>query len=296
VFVPDVGFLDTVLALGNENGVIGEVWLEAKIESKEGVGQLAAYAKAACSLTRDDSVPRDVVAMSKVQLQPNVSWLDWRRLYVAASRSQDPWWQDLRSFMEETHVSNAAMLPISDREAGSIAESARMLVKVSEVIRQVNRRASQLWPDPPIHNRIQWVSEGALLNHVGAIFRQRGRMLVESTLLRYGAVDFDGTAYWYLAVPARGHRAARLEQMVSRARGRGLGSDWEPQVEAEEFIARTARVASYNEHEQAVAWFAEGLAQLQASGLIGEIAAAGMPEIACAGTDGDASSQSISED
>ena len=50
--------------------------------------------------------------------------------------------------MEETQVSDAALLPISDREAGSISDAARMFTKVSEVIRQVNRRAAELWPDP----------------------------------------------------------------------------------------------------------------------------------------------------
>lgn len=66
--------------------------------------------------------------------------------------------------------------------------------------------------------------------------------------------------------------------MVSVARGRGLGPDWEPQVDSEDFIVRTARVASHSDHEQAVKWFAEGLAQLQASGLLGELLAAGTGE------------------
>ena len=283
VFLPGGGFLDAVLTLGNDAGVIGEVWLETKIDSKEGVDQLKFYATEASSLTTLDGVPRDVIALSKVRLQPKVSWLDWRRLYAVASRSRDPWWQDLRGFMEETQVSDAALLPISDREAGSISDAARMFTKVSEVIRQVNRRAAELWPEPPIKNRVHWGAEGALLNHVGAIFRQRGRMTADGALLRYGAVDADGTAHWYLAVPARGQRAARLEQMVSRAIGRGLGSDWVPQIGAEEFIARTVRVASCSDHQHAVAWFAEGLAQLQASGLLGELAAATMGE--ATGTD-----------
>ena len=279
VFLPDGGFLDAVLALGNgKTGVIGEVWLEVKINSPEGIGQLAAYVKAASALTRDDGIPRDVVTLSKVQLQPSVSWLDWRRLYVAAAGSHDPWWQDLRRFMEETQVSNAAMLPISDREAGSMAEAAGMFAKVSDVIRHVNRRASELWPDPPMKNRVHWSSEGALLNHVGAIFRQHGRMTMDGNHLRYGAVDIDGTAYWYLAVRARGQRPATFQQIVLDARGRGLGPEWAPRLEAEEVIARTARVAEYNEHKQAVEWFAEGLAQLRASDLIARIASVGPAE------------------
>ncbi len=279
VFLPGVGFIDTVLTVGNESGVVGEIWLEAKIESKEGMsfdgtGQLAAYQKAASSLTARDGIPRDIVALSKIRLQSSVSWLDWRRLYAAASRSHDRWWQDLRIFMEETQVSDASLLSISDREAGSIGDSARMIAKVSEVIRQVNRRAGELWPTPPMKNKVHWVSEGNLLNHVGAVFRQRGRMIMDGSLLRYGAVDVDGTAHWHLAVRARGQRTAHLEQIVSRAIGRGLGSDWTPQISTDEFIARSVRVASCSDHQQAVAWFAEGLAQLQSSGLLSDIAAA----------------------
>ena len=74
VFLPEGGFLDMVLALGNETGAIGEIWIETKIESPEGmagnaVGQLTAYVKSAGDRTTRDGLARDVVALSKTRLQ-----------------------------------------------------------------------------------------------------------------------------------------------------------------------------------------------------------------------------------
>lgn len=113
VFLPNGGFLDMLLTLSNENGVIGEVWVEVKIKSPEGVGQMTGYAKAACALTRADGVSRDVVALSKARLHPDFPWLDWRQLYVAASRSQNPGWRDLRSFIGSRRVCGSFMRAVS---------------------------------------------------------------------------------------------------------------------------------------------------------------------------------------
>lgn len=268
VYVAGAGIIDAILTIGDESEILGEVWLEAKIASPEAPDQLAGYARAARSETQKDGLPRDVVALSKWLLDHAVAWLDWRRLYVAAAGTVDSTWHDFRLFMEETRVSDVAMLPITDREAGSISDAAKLIAKVASVIRQVNRQSARLWPPP---GEVSWVAEGALLNHVGAVFRQSGRMIMEGGSLRYGAVDSDGTAYWFLALPSRGLRPAALEAMVKSARGKGLGVDWEPRFHLEEFIVRSIRIGERPAHEEAVAWFIEGLEQLSVSGLLADL-------------------------
>lgn len=264
VHVSDAGIVDTILTIGDESRIVGEVWIEAKIRSPQASCQLAGYARTALEATARDGLPRNVVALSKVLLDDKVAWLDWRRLYVAASSSDDASWQDFRLFMEETHVSDVALLPVTDREAGSIADAARMIAKVSSVIREVNRR----WPG---QHGIHWNSEGALMNHVGLIFRQSGRMAMEGEAIRYGAVDSDGTAYWFVSVPSRGKRGAELERIITRARERGLDSKWDARVHLAEFLVRTVRVAELPQSEVAVAWINAGLEQLLSTGLIADV-------------------------
>ncbi len=266
VYVAGAGIVDAILTIGDEDRIVGEVWIEAKIASPEGHGQLDGYVKAALAASDKDGLSRDVVALSKYRLDPEVAWLDWRQVYVATSRTDDPYWQDLRLFMEETQVSDVALLPITDREAGSIADAGRMLAKASEVIRLVNREVARLWP-----TGMAWAAEGALLNHVGAVFRQSGRMVMEGNFIRYGAVDSDGTAYWYLALPSRGMRAGELETVVASARERGLGPDWEPRLHLGEFLVRTGRIAEHADPQAAVAWFRGGLVELSRSGLMDDI-------------------------
>ena len=54
-------------------------------------------------------------------------------------------------------------------------------------------------------------------------------------------------------------------------------SSWTRSVDSANELQR--HDTSYNEHEQAVAWFSEGLTQLQASGLVAEVVAAGTIEV-----------------
>ncbi|MFN8620623.1 MAG: hypothetical protein U0869_07780 [Chloroflexota bacterium] len=290
VFHPEGGVLDFVLELRADNGARGEVWIEAKTGSPLTLRQIEAYRRDAEKRSQTDGVKRVVVALTRETPSFLVPWLDWRRLYASGRRSSSPAWADLCQFLEETDVADASYLPITDREAGSVADAAALFTKVTRVLAGVRSQVAGTWGASPYAARLVWPAEGAMLNNAGANFRSSGHMMVVGGALRFGVEGVNGTAYWLMGLRSRGESATRLEAIAKRASGRGLPSDWEVRLDGRDFLTRRVRLAAYPSADEALLWYGECIAQLQACGavddLMGEATPSAVAEGAATAEDG----------
>jgi hypothetical protein len=291
VYLLGGSILDLHLTVGDETRITGEVWIEAKIGAPLTSAQLLGYVDSRHRMVaRGDATPRAIVALGPVSpsevarreleavtrpldsehariesIGRSVGWISWRDIYRVARQSTDPWWRDLRLFLEETDVTDAALLPITDREAGSLGDASQLIRKVGEVIRQVNREILRIWG---AEAKLAWTAEGGLLNHIGAMFLQRGSMIWDGTVFQVGAIDIDGNSYWYLGVVAAGRSGAEIDAILAEATRRGMRDDWRARPSERVFLWRSVRIAERTTHEAAVAWFTEGLLALRDSGVV----------------------------
>ena len=263
------GIIDLILDLRAGGRTVGELWVEAKIDAPLGERQVRAYLRALEGFS--DGLSRALVVLGKSKQTSLVPWLDWRRVYASICQVDDLGWRDFSSFLEETHVADAAMLTITDREAGSLADAHRMFAKVSEVLRAVNEEVCRLWAGKAYSGQVCWTAEGAMLNHAGAIFRSQGRMVVAGNHLQYGVLDDGGSASWYLALRASS-TSKSLEDLVGKVRG-AVSQDWELHLDSPNFFTRRARVALYPSADEAILWFHAAVTEIHASRLLDSLLA-----------------------
>jgi hypothetical protein len=222
VALPGGGWLDLVLEVLDEGGrVVGEVWIEVKIDAPESGQQLDGYRQRALEHTCDVWL----VTLARTPLRDTVPNLSWNELYRSARYGRtdhSSWgehrnWRDLGAFLEEQNVAHNALGPISDRDAASLEPAYELIQKVSALVTAVHRRLPGLFPKA-VAEKLCWKNVGQLLNYIGLNFRVSGEIVGEggAGVLTYGLMAQDGTAYWKIAVGAG--RAAHETVELARAK------------------------------------------------------------------------------
>ncbi len=259
------GFLDLVLAaMDAEEREVGRVWIEVKIDSPFGDGQLRGYQQAA-ALER----PRPwLVALSKARpIDGAAPWLAWMKLYQAARRTPDenPVWRDLRKFLEEQMIASNAFGPISDAEAGALEAAAALLAKASVVVHTVHDRLKEL--SEPTRTVMTWRNK-EFLNGAAENFRATGKFVTSGGHARYGLVADDGIAYWHVSIENGRLGATRREEFLQLAAEKGLTTaPWAPQVSGPDLLVARARATAFTGHLDAADWVFTRLRELDESGL-----------------------------
>jgi hypothetical protein len=274
------GWLDLVLeVLDARRRVIGEVWVEDKIDAPEsGLGQLRYYQECAQRRALERGYAVWLVTLSRDALPgTNVPNLSWNVLYQCArhgrsdrrSWKQHASWQDLGTFLEEQNVANDALGPISDHDAASLEPAYELLQKVSALITAVHRRLPDLFPEP-VASKLHWPNEGQLLNFVGANFRSTGEMVGTGGPLRYGLMAQGGTAYWEVAVDGRYSAKDTIEPARTKADTvqPPFGVDWERPPSGPSILVARTRATALQTHEAARAWFEARLREVAVSGVV----------------------------
>lgn len=289
VFLPDVGsdpddpgygFLDLVIGLAGGR----DLWIEAKVGSQLGAGQLRAYRDAA--RRRPEPSPA-VVSLSKSPLfeamVDGVAALDWNDLYASVRKGGPPSdrWSDLLVFLEEEDVASDKTMDITDREAGSVMDAFHLFEKVSVVLVRVHHHLFKQWPD--YRSKLTWTGgqykaeqTGAMLNYLGATFRTSGAMLSTAGHIRYGLVEEDGSALWTVAILREGWKQERAAELIRVAASLVSPADapddrWDDDASGAIILRKAIRVSrvegSSSGPEAAVAWFARAFAELADAGV-----------------------------
>lgn len=258
-------FLDLTLAYTDEHGQAVEVWIEVKVDAPESGEQLKAYAGHALAPARKCR-PR-LVVLSKAPLinavDADFAWLPWTTLFAVTHghNQATETWLDLLTFLEEQQVANHSLVPITDAEAASLANAHHLFSKVGSVLCKVNRLVGTTWKQ---HPSMEWTHDGPLLNQIGNNFRASGKMVATHGPLFIGMDMVGGSAYWTIAVKpdqAGKKGVANLGQLA-------LGPDWLREPDASVPLARRIRATACPNHDDAVAWFTTGLAELAAAGVV----------------------------
>jgi hypothetical protein len=291
VALPGGGWLDLVIEIldGHER-VIGEVWVEVKIDAPEsGLGQLPYYQECAQKRALERGYPVWLVTLARHALPglndrlqalrlPPVPNVSWNVLYQCArhgrpdrrSWKQHASWQDLGTFLEEQNVANDALGPISDREAASLEPSYELIQKVSAVVTDVHKKLPELFPES-VAARLHWVL-GQLLNYVGLNFRANGEMVGEGGggVLTYGLMAQDGTAYWKVVVGAGGapHHAIELAREKAGISADLAGADWTRSSSGSSIAVALKRATTLETHDDTVAWFEARLCEVAGSEIL----------------------------
>jgi hypothetical protein len=274
------GRLDLVLeVLGERRRVIGEVWVEVKIDAPEsGPGRLHYYQECAQQRTVERDYPVWLVTLARDALPgTNVPNLSWNVLYQCAKHGppeDQPWvehrsWKNLRTFLEEQSVANDALGPISDHEAASLEPAYELLQKVSALVSAVHRRLPDIFPEP-VASKLHWPNERSLLNVVAANFRSTGEMVGTGGPLRYGLMATGGTVYWQVTVDGRHSAKGTIEPARAKADASQppFGVDWERPPSGSSILVARTRATALQTHEAALAWFELRLQEVAASGVV----------------------------
>ena len=258
-------FLDMTLAYTDEHGQSVEVWIEVKVGADESGGQLKAYAGHASAAGR--KWRPHLVVLSKSPLtnagDAGFAWLPWAKLFTVAREheQQTEKWMDLLAFLEEQYVANHAELPITDAEAASLANAHHLFTKVASVLAKVNRVVGTIWT---VYPSMEWTHDGQLLNGIGNQFRSTGKMMAQHGPLLVGIELVGANAHWTIAV--RPDMVGK--KVVANLAHLALSPEWHREPGAGVPLAKRTRTTACPNHEDAIAWFKTGLAELAAAGVV----------------------------
>ena len=269
-------FLDLTLAYADERGEAVEVWVEVKVDAVESGQQLKAYARHGTALAR--TCRPHFVVLSKVPLSgaegAGFRCLSWAALFAVAHehpRATERW-MDLLDFLEEQQVANTSELPITDAEAASLAAAHGLISKVGPVLTEVNQQIGNTWPQHPL----KWKNDGPLLNQIAIIFRGKGKMMASHGPLFVGMELAGGNAHWTIAVLPDWVGKKGIANLA----GLDLPSDWVREPGASVPLAKRVRATACPDRKTAVEWFAAGLRELKAAGVVDDLLAGASVQLA----------------
>ena len=281
------GFLDLVLHLASGRSV----WIEVKVGAPLGPGQLVRYQDAA----RRRRPAAAVILLRRGGLDDSsdvgVPVLDWSDLYASVRRhgSLNAWWSDLLDFLEEEDVASDRTMEITDREGGSLQDAFHLFQKVEYVLSRVHHH---LWVTyPEYRSRLTWANErrdkdgqarkveqtGSMLNFASTLFRTRGSIIATGGHFRYGLVDRDGSANWYMAVERDGWKSDKVDTLIALmadnlAQEGGSGRQWSVDPGGSIILERLIRVphvlGAGSASDAAVEWFIDGFDQVASTGVL----------------------------
>ncbi len=277
VQLPPSGWLDLVIeVLDNGSRVQAEVWIEVKIGAGESGDQLDFYL--AQSLLRGRPVL--VMTLAKHPVRSCVPNLTWSVLYQKARRGrpdsrswqQHPGWKDFCLFLEEEHVTNDELGPITDLEAASLGPAHQLIGKVGEVVKTVQTRVTTMIPEL---SKTKYADDAKLVNSLAIRFVSNGEMIGANGPLGYGLMWEDGTAYWKMALDA-GLGNFTISQTDARRKVAAeaaptLGDGWISPPAGRTLLVTRVRAAALESHEAVLRWMDLRLEELANSGLLGRI-------------------------
>ena len=283
--LPGDGVLDLLIELE-----AGELWIEVKAGSPEGIDvlgsldgaagltrpkdarrQLDTYLGVANQLTARDDRPRAVVLLSTDRLnRDDVPWLPWMavRDAVLSQGAVSDEWIDLVRFLEETKVADDRTHRIRALESASITPAKALIRKAAEVTWRVHEEAVRP------RNLPTYAGPGALLNLLGHSLAIEGHIIATATrkpvgLIGYGLVDHDGEAWWAVLVrafKAGGPFAKAVRDIPSLPTLTRVG--WRYHDGVNDLLVKSRRAVDFSNSNEAVEWTNGAFTELEQTGAL----------------------------
>lgn len=256
---PGVGYLDLALEITLADGAARSAWVEVKAETGEHGEQLDAYAEHASQHTPRPSI----FTLSKYDirkpkhLSKGIGWLRWKCLARAIEEfggEVDGRWNDLLEFLGEEGIAWRSLEP----DPRVFEAHVEVLVKVNELIKTRWAWAGMAWAPESLRK----AALGQLTDH--------NQLTVTAGPLTYGLVPSSEGWLWSLTVGCQNAQRVRLDHVAMRrqADGAGLPDRWGRSTTRSAVLSLQVLLRGYTDREDAAAWFAAALGELEAHGVL----------------------------
>jgi len=242
-----LGYLDLVLTVRRADDADLVIWVEVKVDAWESGNQLTNYREHAERLS---SLPA-IITLARTKIKDCIPFLKWSDIVDCIAEVPDAHhaWVSLLDFLWDERIVWPPA-PTEPVEAGPVID----------VIIDVNRRISRLWPK----TALVW-PDGRLRHSLEGSFEAHRDLVTSGGPLRYGLMPAGKGWEWGLVVTTKNYQNVDLDaQLILRdAEIGGLPLDWVRDVDRFEVLERRASPGNLGSHDEIVAWFDEGLQQLR---------------------------------
>lgn len=232
-------------------------------------------------LSETDHTTRGVPGTEGTSVDKEVSWVSWQRLYeiVRTDGGTGEQWRDLALFLKEIGMATDNQFPLRAREVASLPDAYSLLLKMLEVLKEVNRRLRARAPESA---PLLW-SDGQIGTTVRRQFEQHSRLML------YGGSDYRAPFFYGLAPDRDGEIQAQVwvECEPTRTEIRSRVMSWHGAHAAELAQFQVNQDPDYNHgwtvlyasttptafatREMAIEWFLDRIAELFAAGYATEV-------------------------
>jgi hypothetical protein len=262
--LPGVGVIDLHLAV---RGLTRQdVLVEVKVGSGESGDQLRRY-RAYCD---SKGATFQLVTLSGRYMEsphPHSKIL-WQDLWAQIVESDGSQWTDFKKFLEEIHMADSSLLPITARESSSIGDTGLLLRKLAVIFWQLieswQTRLPDVWPAGIGYVRGILATSLASRGRLNMIVGTKGAPL----FLYLGVGEHDDDAWLSVWLEIENRRLADQLGVTSAVECGDVPAGWSGRVDGPVLMLAERRLALLDGPDETLAWLDKRMIELQGAGYL----------------------------